>query len=392
MEFKDIKTPCYIVNESEYRDSISRLMDSFNSKWNGNCVFGYSVKTNHFPYLMNIAKEYGCYSEVVSKYEYYHAVSCGFSDDLVIFNGPNKMDILEDMLEKECIINLDNSDEVETACNFKKQIKARIGLRINLDLEKYIPGETTVKDEVGRFGISYENGDLFKAIELLRNHGIKLSGFHLHHSTSSRSLKAFHTLSRFACQIAKECNMTDIEYIDIGGGLFGGNYFKNKPSYDEYSDVITNELKTTFDPSSTTLILEPGAAVLATSCDYLTSIINARSIKGTNIVTVDGSCLHINPFMKPKQENPCTIINPARTLNEGETQVIGGSTCMEMDRLYPKDNIYYVDCNSKLLFHCAGAYTMTHNSSFINLPPLVYVNRNGEYELIRDQNINTMSL
>lgn len=390
MDFESIKTPCYIINEEEYINSINHLMNCFNGAWDNNVLFGYSIKTNHYPYLMNIAKKHKWYAEVVSKDEYDHAIANGFKSNNIILNGPNKKCFLSKAICEKGIVNLDNLDEVLFVCKNKDILKSEIGLRVNIDLEKYVPGETTVGKEVGRFGLCYENGDLKTAIDMLGKNNLKINGLHLHHSTSSRSLKVFKVLSKFAAKIAKEYKLS-LDYIDIGGGLFGGNYFKNKPKINEYACVISKELRKSFNPITTKLIIEPGAAVLATSCDYLTSVINIRTIRETNVVTVDGSCLHVNPFMKPKQQNPCTIINPGVLLKKGDLQIIGGSTCMEMDRLYPMNNKYKLNYDSKLLFHCAGAYTMTHNSNFINTLPIIYVKKTNNYKQIRRIDVKRMS-
>lgn len=368
-----LKTPCYIINEREYRNNIETLMNSFNSVWENNVIFGYSCKTNNYPYFSKIAEEYGWYGEVVSNDEYNYLLNTGFSSDRIILNGPVKGESLYDSLNKNCIINLDNMNEVEVVCCNKEKLTSLIGIRINVDLEKYVPLETTVGNDVGRFGFDINGEEIKDAIKLLKNNGIKISGIHLHHSTSSRSLKVFQTLSRIACDIKDLLDVNEIEYIDIGGGFFGGNYFDNKPSFSEYAKCISDELLKVYDKKIVKLIVEPGAAILSTSCDYLTSVVNIRKIRNKEIVTVDGSCLHINPFLKLKQANPCTILNESSKCDKNELQVIGGSTCMEMDRLYPKD----IDCllknDSKLLFHCAGAYTIVHNRNFILSMPYIYL-------------------
>ena len=391
MEFDRLKTPCYIIRQEEYIKNINEIMDSFNNVWNNNVIFGYSVKTNHFPALMEEAKNKKWYAEVVSTDEYNHALEVKFNKDNIILNGPSKGNCLSKAIKNNCIINIDNFDEIRYICKNKKYLKCKIGLRVNFELEKYVPGETTTGNEIGRFGINYENGDLKKAIELLNKNKIKINGLHMHQSTSTRSLNVFKAISKKAVEIAKKYNLQNLEYIDIGGGYFGGNYFKGKPKIKEYAEVISKELKQYFDSKNTTLVIEPGAAILATACDYLTSVVNIREIKNTKVVTVDGSCLHINPFMKNSQVNPCTILNHGNLL-KNKKQLIGGSTCMEMDRLYPMNNKYELKANSKLLFHCAGAYTMTHNNNFINLPPYVYIESNNKYRLLRNKKNNTMLL
>ena len=192
-----------------------------------------------------------------------------------------------------------------------------------------------------------------------------------------------------AGKVAEEYKL-DLSYVDIGGGYFGGKFFTGKPSVEEYAKVITDTLKEYFESAKVMLILEPGAGILATAADYLTSVLNIKEIRGKRVVTLDGTCLHINHFMK-KQQTPCTLINPGEEMEE--EQVLGGNTCMEMDRFYLRDKKNEILEDTKILFHCTGAYTMTHNGCFINTLPNIYVKKAGDdYELLRAEDHRHMAL
>lgn len=382
MEFDELQTPCYIINGEQYEKNIKELMSAYESRWQGNVIYGYSVKTNHFPYMLKKAMEYGWKAEVVSPDEYEFAKSCGCAERDIIYNGPQKKETVLDALRNGAMVNLDNLKEVELVCDSldaKEKKRACVGIRVNYDIEAQCPGETTCRGVVGRFGISYENGDVGRAVQMLRTAGIALSGLHMHQSSSSRSLRIFESIAHTALLITEELEQEQLKYIDIGGGYFGGNFFPGKPTVEQYANVIC----TILEPAAKrgiALVLEPGAAVLATSMDYLTSVLNIRDIRGQRVCTVDGSAIHINPFMNP-HPTPFTMINPGeKTKTE---QIIGGSTCMELDRFYPRDIENLVEEDSKLLFHCCGAYMSTHNSSFINAAPDIYLREKDCYRQLR---------
>lgn len=392
MKFNELQTPCYIINEEDYKANIEEFEREFRNRWSGEVLFGYSVKTNHFPYLMNIAKQYGWYAETVSATEYLHARSMGFAADKMIFNGPQKKELLLSAAVDGAIVNLDNMQEVK---RMSKELpdedrkKVKVGLRINFDLEKVCPGETTCGAETTRFGICYENGDVERAILELQNVGIKISGLHMHASTSSRSTRIYEALANMAGEVAERYKLK-LDFVDIGGGFFGGKFFAGKPSVEEYAETITQNLKKYFAPDKVTLILEPGAGVLATAADYLTAVLHIKEIRGKKVVTLDGTCLHINHFMK-KQQTPCTLFDAGEE-TEVE-QVLGGNTCMEMDRFYLRDKTNEIMEETKILFHCTGAYTMTHNGCFINTLPCVYVKKNNDrFELLRKEDYHYMAL
>ena len=392
MKFNQIQTPCYIINEKDYKENIEEFETEFRNRWEGKVLFGYSVKTNHYPYLMEVAKEYGWYAETVSATEYMHAESLGFKGNEMILNGPQKKDLLISALTDGGIVNLDSMMEVERLlAELPKEYyqKVLVGIRVNFDLEKECPGETTCGEETTRFGICYENGDVVLAVRKLQEAGIKISGLHMHASTSSRSTGIYKALANMAGKVAEECKL-DLAFVDIGGGYFGGKFFKGKPSVEEYAETVTKTLKEFFDPAKVTLILEPGAGVLATAADYLTAVLNIKEIRGKRVVTLDGTCLHINHFMK-KQQTPCTLFDAGEEIEE--EQVLGGNTCMEMDRFYLRDKKNKILNNTKILFHCTGAYTMTHNGCFINTLPNIYLKKaENEYELLRAENYRHMAL
>ena len=73
-------------------------------------------------------------------------------------------------------------------------------------------------------------------------------------------------------------------------------------------------------------------------------------------------------------------------MEEGEREkwIVAGSTCMEMDRIEPRDMDRRPQKDTRFLFHCCGAYMATHNSHFINAAPAIYRKHGGEYTLLRE--------
>ena len=80
-------TPFYLMDEEMYIKNITAFQEAFSRKYD-KLIIGYSFKTNYVPALCKIAKEAGCYAEVVSEMEYSLAKRLGF--DKIIFNGPIK--------------------------------------------------------------------------------------------------------------------------------------------------------------------------------------------------------------------------------------------------------------------------------------------------------------
>ncbi len=379
MEWQDYKTPCYVIDLERFRKNCMEIKRPFEEMWESRVEFGYSVKTNHDRNLMRYAAErLGWYIETVSPAEYEDACAVTVPGR-IIFNGPCKGTYLKKAYEAGSMINLDHLSEVEELCGgaYGKDGGTEIGIRLNFDLEFFCPGETTAGDSVSRFGICYENGDFAKAVGMLRAAGIEPAGIHLHTSTKSRSARVFRMLARKAAEVIREFDLK-LSYVDMGGGFFGGQKVAGKPEMKEYAQCICDELRQAVSPQETRLILEPGASVLATSVLYLSRVINVREIRGTEVVTLDGTLLHINPFFNDRVPTYRLYRNEETAARaRRKKQIVCGSTCMENDRFLECAEAEAL-CEGDLFeFHAAGAYTMAFNSQFILRTPEVYV-RNEE--------------
>lgn len=371
-------TPYYLINRMQFEKNCMEIEKYFKEAWGGDFLCGYSVKTNNHAELIRLAKARGWLAEVVSDDEFNFAQSLGFKEHEIICNGPVKGEMLKKAIEQKQYLNLDSLQEAERLCALfeagndglsESSGDVMAGLRVNFDLEELCPGETTAADRVSRFGICYENGDMRRAVHMLWKHQIPVRGLHMHTSTKTRSLNVFRVLSKMACSLAEEFSL-HLQYVDIGGGFFGGQVLSGKPRMREYAQVITDELKKTFNPQEVTLIAEPGASVTATAVDYVTGVKNIRDVRGEKVVTLDGTLLHINPFMAERKPVYETKKTGDRMI---PVQHICGCTCMENDRF---DSLYDAKellMDSQVIFHNAGAYTMSFNSHFIVEPPKVFV-------------------
>lgn len=368
-------TPCYIVDYNKFEENCSVVMEEFNSRWSGNVLFGYSVKTNRYSGLIRYAyKNLGWKVETVSMDEYQYCIDIGIPPQDIVLNGPCKIFGLKNAINNSSIINLDNIDEVLEFCKLSNQADNElVGLRVNFDLESACPGQTTAGKEVSRFGLDSSSEEFREAIRMLNKIGKNRIGLHMHTSTKTRSIDVFGAICDEVIRIVRN-NQLDPSYIDIGGGFFGGQFVQNKPTMKEYAEVICGKLKNELNPEHTTLILEPGASVLATCVTYATKVLNVRDIRDSRIVTLDGTILHINPFMS-KRNQPYELVECTDKIVKSrevkKRQILCGSTCMENDRISVIEEEKELVVGDVLHFQNVGAYTMVFNSNFIFNPPSI---------------------
>lgn len=385
---QDYKTPCYIIDEKMFCDTLALIRKSFFRV--RNLTLGYSVKTNHNRALMLLAKEQGMLSEVVSDDEYISSMAHGYKAEEIIFNGPQKSEeMLIFALQNGSIVNLDNFEEIAVIkrnLKYLQPYKLKIGLRVNFDLESLCPNETTAKQEVSRFGFCLENKDLQIAIYYLRQMGIEPRGLHMHYSTISRSTKVFRTLASMGANLLKEFTIHNA-FLDIGGGFFYAPeaFMRARPNFSDYASAIYDGIDEHINLDDIELILEPGVSLVSQVVDYHTRVINVRKMRDASIATFDGSRMHIDPFMTHRK--PLFQLHASGEENV-PIQILAGATCMENDRFLKLSGDKECRVGDLLEIRSIGGYTMGFNSCFINNPPYIY--RKSDMELLRDKSTNFM--
>ncbi|WP_370750178.1 pyridoxal-dependent decarboxylase [Eubacterium sp.] len=371
------KTPYYVIHEDELNDNFKKLREALEKHW-GNYIIGYSYKTNALPWIIKHFNSLGCYAETVSEDEYNLAKYIGVAKNQIIYNGPikTKKSFLE-ALENECIVNIDSQREIEWLDEIELE-KRKIGVRINFDVEKMCPGQSQCPEDGGRFGFCYENGELSKVIKKLIEKKTKISGIHLHTSSKSRGLDIYRAIAEVACSVKKEYGL-NLDYIDVGGGFFGG--LPTKPKFDEYIALMESILTNCFDKEKTKLIVEPGMAVIGAPITYVTSVIDVKDTEFNRFVVTDGTRTSIDPLMSKESYFHSFDIEGHRKIHS--KQIICGYTCMEHDRLFVEENGPTLEVGDYIKYNKVGAYTMCLTPLFIKYFPDVYVETCGKMKKVR---------
>ena len=382
MIYNELSTPCFVVNKQILDGGISLLTSSLEKYWN-NYIVGYSFKTNSLPWLVNYVKQKGFYAEVVSDDEYSLARLMNFDEDKVVYNGPIKSkETFIEAMNFGCIVNVDTKREIEWLKDLPKDNSYKIGVRINFDIESACPTESACGDEGGRFGFCYENGEFKNAVDVIQAmENVSVCGIHLHCSSKTRSLNIYKAIAQMACKIKEEFDI-NFEYVDIGGGFFGG--MDNRPKFPDYLKLVSEILSKAYNPTETKLIVEPGMSLIGPAVDFVTSVIDVKDTTYNRFVVTDGSRTNIDPLMT-KSAYFDEIIYQNENGAEIEKQVVCGFTCMEHDRLFTLKNGKELFVNDKIVYHKVGAYTMCLSPLFIKYFPNVLLNDNGKLTVIRDK-------
>lgn len=379
---KQFKTPYFVIDQVELDRGVRELREALVDGW-GKHIIGYSFKTNSLPWINKHLLALGCYAEVVSSPEYRLALEMGYEKEQIIFNGPvkDKLEFCDAVLNGSCV-NIDSRREVEwlKELALTSDNELNIGVRVNVELPENLLCETGYPNEGSRFGFCISNGDLYFILEELQSiPKVSVKGLHLHLTSKTRSLEIYELLANIACEV-KRTTLIPFEYIDIGGGFFGG--LPGKPSFRQYVDVIASELKKEFDPEQTTLIVEPGSALIAAPISFFTEVVDVKENSEIRIATVNGSRTNIDPLMIKKNHFYRLSSNGRNNLDK---QLIVGFTCMEMDRIMIIEEEPELNVGDLVIFDKVGAYTMSLNPLFIQYFPSVYVYNGMTFTKVRER-------
>ncbi len=374
-----LKTPYFVIDQKILQDYYDMLTNALSQNWD-NYLVGYSFKTNSLPWLVSFVKKNGAFAEVVSEDEYSLARFLGYEPHEIIYNGPYKEESsFREVLLAGGYVNLDSKMELSWLEMLAADYPGRtfhVGVRVNFNLEKMCPGETTMGEESGRFGFCYETGKFAGALKLLRQiPNVDVAGLHLHSSSKSRSVNIFRSIAHMACQLKKEYGLA-LSYVDLGGGYCGG--MEGRPEYPDYFPAIAEELSECFTPSRTRLIVEPGISLISKCTTFVTSVFDTRDIKGDRYVMTDGSRFNIDATMI-KNTHLFHVDHYATNTDRPvmERQIVSGYTCMECDRILSCENQPELLPGDKIVYENTGGYTMSLNPLFIQYFPPVYI-KQGE--------------
>lgn len=381
MNKKELKTPYYLIDKSVLDNGLEKLNKALKNTWN-NYIIGYSYKTNALPWFIEYFKENNCYAEVVSDDEYALAKSIGIDREKIIYNGiaKSKETFLE-AVRNHAIVNIDSKYEIEWLSELGDG-SYQVGIRVNFDLESRYRGHEQCPEDGGRFGFCYENGELKKAIDRIEDKGVSVTGLHLHKSSQTRMPEVYRAIAEVAVEIGKQYEL-ELSYIDIGGGFFGG--LENKPQFLEYFDMVSSILRQQYNPEQTTLIVEPGNALVAATVDFVTSVLDIKVTNKAVFLNTDGSRTQIDPLMTKSSYFYEVKYGEKWDRKNVNRQIITGFTCMEHDRMFEIKNAEELLPGDLIIYHKVGAYTMCLTPLFIKWFPDVYLKENQEVKLLRSR-------
>ena len=274
------------------------------------------------------------------------------------------------------IVNIENESELDaflrTAQTFKKHVN--VGIRVTFDLEDH--------DE-SRFGFVIGSDSFKSAIaHICSTPYVSLAGVHCHFG-SARQIKYWEAKIGTMSKIAKELSL---EYINIGGGMFGqmppslsDQFDGYVQSFDLYADAVCSVMKETFPECECELFIEPGTALVGNVMDTVAIVTSIKNDRREPVITVDCSSSDIG-YLCEHRDIPVDIIHVGGNKDHVKNGKICGCTCLEGDIL-KKHFSCDISVGDKVVFRNTGAYSINCSNDFIS-PKLCVKDSNG-YMLLR---------
>lgn len=381
-------SPLYVFDECGFAANYSELFDAMSELYS-NYRVSYSFKTNYTPYICDVVKRLGGYAEVVSDLEYHIAKRIGFSFEKIIFNGPNKGKAGIDALLQGCIVNVDNLSELSTMLDVAKAHQGRtlkLGLRVNVDISDAF---------VSRFGMDFD--DLLRAKRHVEDApNVTIAGLHCHISRC-RGLDAWRKRSETLLETAKNLGLDDLEYYDLGSGMYGKmpqvlyRQFDSVPTYKEYAQVTAGIFSRHFEDrprdDRPLLLTEPGTTLVSKYVYCIGRVDSIKTIGNRAFAVMDCSFHNLGEVCTLKSI-PCTIVPSEGRREQFPEVALVGYTCLEQDMMCNLRDCELAE-GDYVVFENVGGYSTVLKPPFIK-PNCAMVARdcNGLFRLIKRAETN----
>lgn len=367
----------FIFQQEKFRANLRDLKEAF-TEFYPKVGIGYSYKTNYIPAVCHTAHQEGAFAEVVSEMEVDMAMAHLKDKSQVIFNGPVKSKYsLEKVVLNGGIVNIDNQNDLDIIYKIlseNNEIVAKVAFRLNSDY----------REDSSRFGQSIE-AIIEQIHELKGDPRFDIVGFHLH--LPHRSLDSFAHRVEVLIETLNRVELTNIQYINIGGGFFGqlSPVLKQAldityaPSFKDYGELIGGKLYEFFSGKNNgnipTLYLEPGSSVVADCFTFVSKIHTKKSFTNREILVSFAGRHLVSPTNKTIKL-PCEIVkvqNNEKSNDQACQYEIAGYTCIESDILGIANGDSNIESSEIFIeFTNVGSYSIVMGSNFILPEPPIY--------------------
>lgn len=354
-----VGTPVYIYSRRTLERHFKEFDEPFSEIPHLTC---YSIKSNSNISIISIFAALGGGADIVSGGELYRALKAGIPPEKIVFSGVGKSDeeIINAIQKGILMFNVESENELEVIDALAKRMRkiARVGLRVNPDIDPHTHSFITTGKNINKFGIPVD-----KAMEIYNNTGryknLRFIGIDAHIGSQITLLTPFvETLRKLLDVINKiKSKNLEIKYIDIGGGL-GITYDEEEPPHPkEYASKLIENLR----GWKGTLITEPGRVLTGNAGILVTRVLYRKENNGKNFIIVDAG---MNDLIRPTLYGAFQeILSVVKKNNTIKADVVG-PVCESGDFFAKDRQVEDVERGDLLAIMSAGAYGFSMSSNY----------------------------
>ena len=291
---RETGTPAYVYSASAMESAYRRLHSALEGVPHKIC---YSVKSNSNQSVLRLFARLGAGFDVVSGGELYRLRRIGVGGERIVFSGVGKTpeEIIEALRHRLLLLNVESEAELEEVARQARRlrIRARVGIRVNPDVEATTHPHISTGTRAHKFGIPWQAVPrICRAIS--GNRWIRPCGLSFHIGSQILALDPFRrALRRMRALFEELCpGAFSLQYLDVGGGL-GIPYGSEKPpAIEAYARVLREGLA----GIGCLLLLEPGRILVGPAGILVTSALLTKENQGKRFVVVDAG---MNDFLRP---------------------------------------------------------------------------------------------
>jgi diaminopimelate decarboxylase len=360
-----VGTPAYVYSAAAIQDqyeSLSKALARVPHRLH------YSVKANSNLAILGILQRLGSGVDIVSGGEMYRAQSAGFSGRDIVFSGVGKTEreMTEALTLGVLMINVESEEELV----FLDQVAGRMGkrapvaLRVNPEVMVDTPHPYTRTGVKGmKFGIPFDE-TLIVAKRALAMKNIALIGLDMHVGSQISQFEPYEIglgrLLKLKSEI-EEAGATELEYLDIGGGL-AVSYDTEHPIDVEAFGRVVEKL---VGPTGLKVIVEPGRFLVGNAGAMLTRVLYRKRSGGKEFMIVDAG---MNDLIRPSHYNAYHRIEAVTATENRTVADVVGPVCESGDFLGLHRDVDDAQPGDLIAVLSAGAYGFVMSSNYNSRP------------------------
>ena len=361
-----VGTPVYVYSAGAIRARYTALAEALAPL---GAAIHYAVKANSNQAVIALLRALGAGADVVSGGELARALAAGVPADRIVFAGVGKTrDEMAAALDARIhLFNIESEAELETLAEVarSKGVTARVGLRVNPDVDARTHAKITTGKAENKFGVPIERAPEFfaRAAEL---GGVEAVGLSAHIGSQLMDLAPYRQtyvrLREMALTLRAEGY--GLTTLDLGGGLGIGYRGEEGPDPKALAAIIAEEL----GDLGFELAVEPGRWLVGAAGVLLARVILVKQGVTKRHVVVDAA---MNDLIRPTLYEGFHRIEPVTGRDRPDTGPadVVGPICESGDYLAKDRPLPAVVAGELLAVRDAGAYGAVMSSTY-NARPL----------------------